>query len=160
MVVSIDGIRSRVLRLLGVLLAGHLRSWQRAWISAFSEPHLELRVPGLIVGMLTTWVLIPAAFDDLGLMSGLSYLLALYLAFANATLFRIARVGHDKYVPLGLVAPVFILAGVIGSSAIRPLIGEAKEAAMAEDLFGAAVILCVFAIMTLWFRHWRSGNPY
>ena len=160
MVVSLSGIRSQAISRFEALLTGHLQNWKTAWISAFSEPHLEPRVSGLIVGILTTWVLIPAAFNDLGLMSGLSYSFALYLAFANATLFRIARVGRDVYVPLGFVAPVFILVGVTGSSAMRPLIGDAKDAAMAQDFIGAAVILCVFVIVSLWFRQLRSGNPY
>ena len=95
-----------------------------------------------------------------GSSRGASYFFSVYLAFSNATFFSIARVGRDRYIPLGAVAPIFILAGVIGSNAIRPLIGDAKDAAMAQDILGALVILAVFAVMTLWFRHWQSGNPY
>ena len=142
------------------LLTGHLRSWQEAWSSAWHEPHLELRLLGLGMGVIVVWILIPAVFDDLGFMRGASYSIAVYLAISNATFFRIARVGRDHYVPLGLVAPVFILGGVIGSSAITPLIGDARDAAMAQDFIGAIVILGVFAVMTLWFRLWQSGNPY
>ena len=112
------------------------------------------------MGVLITWFLIPAVFDDLGFVRGASYVFAVYLAFSNATFFSIARVGRDHYVPLGAVAPIFILVGVIGSSAIRPLIGDAKDAAMAQDFIGAIVILGVFAVMTLCFRLWQSGNPY
>ena len=141
------------------LLAWHFRSWRESWGSAWHGPHRELRWFGLGIGALITWVLIPAVFDDLGFVRGASYFFAVYLAFSNATFFSIARVGRDSYVPLGAVAPVFILVGVIGSSAIRPLIGDAKDAAMGQDFVGALVILAVFAVMTLLFRQWQSGNP-
>lgn len=160
MSVSLSEIRSRAIRFLGALLVRHLQGWQNAWSSALNEPHLELRVVGLIVGMLVTWALIPAAFNDLGLMSGLSYLLAIYLAFSNATLFRITAVGRDRYIPLGFVAPVFILMGVIGSGVIRPLLDEATNAAVAHDFASAALILSLFIIMSLCFRQLKSGNPY
>ena len=147
-------------RLLGRLLAWHWRSWQEAWGSAWQGPHKGLRLLGLGMGILITWFVIQAVFDDLGFVRGASYFFSVYLAFSNATFFSIARVGRDRYIPLGAVAPIFILAGVIGSNAIRPLIGDAKDAAMAQDILGALVILAVFAVMTLWFRHWQSGNPY
>ena len=146
--------------LLSRLLVWHLRSWREAWGSAWQGPYRDLRLLGLGMGVLITWFLIPAVFDDLGFVRGASYFFAVYLAFSNATFFSIARVGRDRYIPLGAVAPIFILVGVIGSSAIRPLIGDAKDAAMAQDFIGALVILVVFAMMTLWFRLWQSGNPY
>ena len=148
------------LGLIGRLLAWHLRGWRESWGSAWQGPHRELRWLGLGIGVVITWVLIPAVFDDLGFVRGASYFFAVYLAFSNATFFSIAKVGRDRYVPLGAIAPIFILAGVVGSSAIRPLIGDAKDAAMAQDFIGAVVILAVFAVMTLWFRQWKSGNPY
>ena len=151
---------SDALRLLGKLLAWHLRSWQEAWISAWHGPYREHRLLGLSIGVLITGIIVSAVFDDLGLMRGASYFFAVYMAFSNATFFKIARVGHDLYIPLGLVAPIFILIGVIGSSAIRPLIGDAKDAAMAQDFIGALFILGIFVVMTLWFRLWQSGNPY
>ena len=157
---SFERLILMAMRLLYGFLAWHLRSWQAAWSSAWYEPHTELRLMGLGIGIVITWVLIPTAFDDLGLMRGVSYCVAVYLAFSNATFFRIARVGYGRYVPLGLVAPIFILIGVIGSSAIRPLIGDAKNAALAQDFAGALFILGVFAVMTSLFRLWRSGNPY
>ena len=148
------------LRLLHRLLAGHLRSWQEAWSSAWHEPYLERRLLGLCMGMVITYVLIPVAFDDLGLMSGISYLMSVYLAFSNATFFRLARVGRTRNVPLGLVAPIFILVGVVGSSAIRPLLGDARNAALAHDFVGAVTILGVFGVMMLWFRSLQRGTPY
>ena len=154
------GLGSATFGLLGRLLAWHLRSWREAWGSAWQGPYRETRLLGLVMGILTTWLLIPAVFSDLGFVRGTSYFFAVYLAFSNATFFSIARVGRDHYIPLGAVAPVFILVGVIGSSAIRPLISDAKDAAMAQDFIGALVILVVFAVMTLWFRLWQSGNPY
>ena len=157
---SLERLGAEALRFLGRLLGRHLRSWQEAWGSAWRGPYRDLRWLGLGMGILTTWVLIPAVFDDLGFVRGASHFFAVYMAFSNATFFSIARVGRDRYVPLGAVAPIFILAGVIGSSAISPLIGDAKDAAMAQDFLGALVILAVFAVMTLWFRQWRSGNPY
>ena len=156
----LERLGSEALRQVGRLLAWHLRSWQEAWGSAWQGPYRDLRFLGLGIGVLITWFLIPAVFDDLGFVRGASYFFAVYLAFPNATFFSIARVEGGRYIPLGAVAPIFILAGVIGSSAIRPLIGDAKDAAMAQDFLGALVILAVFAVMTLWFRHWQSGNPY
>ncbi len=156
----LERLGSEAFRQVGRLLAWHLRGWGNAWGSAWQGPYRDLRLLGLGMGVLITWFLIPAVFDDLGFVRGASYFFAVYLAFSNATFFSIARVGRDRYIPLGAVAPIFILAGVIGSSAIRPLIGDAKDAAMAQDFLGALVILAVFAVMTLWFRHWRSGNPY
>ena len=66
----------------------------------------------------------------------------------------------SKYVPLGLATPLLILIGVSGSIAIQPLLGDAKNAALFEDYIGAAIILGVFALLTLWFRRWRSGSLY
>ena len=94
------------------------------------------------------------------MMGGVSYLLAVFGAIANATFFRIVRVGRADYIPLGLVAPIAIVVGLIGSGVVRPLLGEAKDAALAKNSIGAAIILGVFAFMTLWFRRWQSGNPY
>ena len=156
----LERLGSEAFRQVGRLLAWHLKGWGIAWGSAWQGPYRDLRLLGLGMGVLITWFLIPAVFDDLGVVRGASYFFAVYVAFSNATFFSIARVGRDRYIPLGAVAPIFILAGVIGSSAIRPLIGDAKDAAMAQDFLGALVILAVFAVMTLWLRHWRSGNPY
>ena len=63
-------------------------------------------------------------------------------------------------VPLGLTAPFLILVGVTASLAIRPLLGDAKNVALAEDFAGAVIILGVFAVMTLWFRRLQSGSLY
>ena len=128
---SLEILGVEALRLLGRLLAWHLRNWQEAWGSAWRGPHRDLRLLGLGMGILITWVIVPAVFDDLGYVRGVSYFFAVYLAFSNATFFGIARVGRDGYIPLGAVAPIFILAGVIGSVAIRPLIGDAKDAVVA-----------------------------
>ena len=65
-----------------------------------------------------------------------------------------------KYVPLGLATPLLILIGVSGSIAIQPLLGDAKNAALAEDFAGAVIILGIFALLTLWFRRWQSGSLY
>ena len=82
------------------------------------------------------------------------------LAISSATFFRTVRVGRIKYVPLGLTAPFLILIGVTASIAIRPLVGDAKNAALVEDFIGAAIILGVFALMPLWFRRLQSGSLY
>ena len=73
---------------------------------------------------------------------------------------KAVRVGRARYVPLGLTAPFLILAGVTASIATRPLLGDAKNAALAEDFVGALIILGVFALMTLWFRRWQGGSLY
>lgn len=74
--------------------------------------------------------------------------------------FRIVRVGRADYIPLGLVAPFAIFVGVAGSKAIRPLIGDATDVALAQNFVGAVVILAIFGFFALWFRRWQSGNPY
>ena len=147
-------------RLLFRLLAWHLKGWRRAWRSASRQPRRGLRFFGLVIGLTITCILVPMAFDDLGLVRGISYAISVYLAISNATFFRVARVGRKRNVPLGLVAPIFILVGVIGSSAIRPLLWDAKDAALARDFVGAAIIIGVFGLMMLWFRTWQRGTPY
>ncbi len=78
----------------------------------------------------------------------------------DATFFRVAKVRWKVLIPLGLVAPIAILMGVFGASAIRPMLGDAKNTALAQDLIGAVVILAVFLIMWLVFRRWQSGTLY
>jgi hypothetical protein len=146
-------------------LSRRLASWwwdgtSTAWKRAWGEPARELRIIYLLFGLVLSAFLVPSAFNDIGFAGGLSYLFALSVALSNATLFRIVRVGRADYIPLGLVAPFAILIGIIGSGAIRPLLGDAKNAALAGDLIGAIVVLAVFAALWLWFREWQSGNPY
>ena len=50
--------------------------------------------------------------------------------------------------------------GVFGAAAIRPMLGDAKNAALAQDFAGAIVILAVFLLMRLIFRRWQSGALY
>ncbi len=148
------------LKLLAKLLAWRWRTTRSAWRSAWREPARLLRLLYLILGLFVANALVPVAFDRLGTIGGVSYLFALLLAILDATFFRAARVGRVKYVPLGLTAPFLILVGVTASLAIRPLLGNAKNAAFAEDFVGAAIILVVFALMTLWFRRLQSGKLY
>ncbi len=96
----------------------------------------------------------------LGPIGGPSYLFCVFLALLNATFFRVAKVRWKVYLPLGLVAPIATLMGVFGASAIRPMLGDAKNAALAQDFIGAIVILAVFLIMWLVFRRWQSGTLY
>ncbi len=146
--------------LLSKLVSWHLsRSWA-ACESALNEPALGLRVLYLIFGLVIAFYLVPDAFRELGVMGGISYVVALFGAVSNATFFRVARIGRAEYIPLGLVAPISIFAGIAGSAAVRPLLGEAKNAAHAQDFAGAFVILAIFGILSLLFRQWRSGNPY
>ena len=148
------------LGLLSQLVAWHLsRSWA-AWESASNEPALGLRVLYLIFGLAIAFYLVPEAFRELGVMGGISYVVALFGAVSNATFFQVARIGRAEYIPLGLVAPISIFAGIAGSAAVRPLLGDAKNAALAQDLAGALFILAIFGILSLLFRQWRSGNPY
>lgn len=156
----IETIGSSAFRLLGRLLAWHLRNWQAAWTSEWNKPYVGLRLIYLSISLCITCVLVPTVFNDLGVLSGLSYCFAVYLAISNATFFRVVRINRNRHLPLGIVAPVFIVAGMIGSSAVRPLIGDARNAVIAQDFVGAIVIIGVFAIMTIWFRLWQSGNPY
>ena len=148
------------LKLLGKLLAWRWKTTRSAWRSAWREPARPLRFLYLIIGLFIANALVPVAFDQLGAVGGISYLFALLLAILDATFFRTVRVGRVKYVPLGLTAPFLILVGATASLAIRPLLGNAKNAALAEDFVGAAILLAVFALMTLWFRRLQSGKLY
>ena len=148
------------LKLLSELVAKRCSTAQAAWESAWREPALGLRFLYLIVGLFVAAHLIPYAFRELGVMGGISYLVALFGAVSNALFFRVVRVGRAEYVPLGLVAPIAIFIGLAGSTAIRPLLGDAKDAVLAEDFVGALVILAFYGFLALWFRRWQGGNPY
>ena len=129
-------------------------------MSAWDEPERGLRLVYLAFGLVIAYILVPYAFGQLGVTGGVSYLFALFCAVSNATFFRMVRVNKVQYVPLALVAPFAIIVGIVGSAAIRPLIGDAKNVALAQDFAGALIILGVFAFLTLWFRRLQSGNPY
>ena len=104
--------------------------------------------------------MVPVAFSQLGTIGGFPYLFAVLLAISSATFFRTVKVRRVTYVPPGLTAPFLVLVGVAGFLTVRPLLGDAKNAALAEDFIGAATILGVFAVMTLWFRRLQSGSLY
>ena len=64
------------------------------------------------------------------------------------------------------MAPIAIFVGLAGSKAIRPLLGEAKNAALAEDFVGAVVILAILRVLrplvqtmakreSIWVRGWE-----
>ena len=148
------------LELLSGIVARHLSKSWAAWVSASNEPAPGLRLLYLAFGLLIAFYLIPPAFRELGVMGGISYLVALFGAVSNATFFRVAKVGRADYIPLGLVAPIAIFVGLAGSAAVRPLLGDARNAALAQDFAGALIILAIFGVFSLWFRQWRSGNPY
>ena len=61
----LGGLGSATFGLLGRLLAWHLGSWREAWGSAWQGPYRETRLLGLVMGILATWLLIPAVFGDL-----------------------------------------------------------------------------------------------
>ena len=150
----------RGLEILSGLIASRWRNSQAAWVSAWHESALGLRLVYLAIGLFVACLLVPYSFRELGVIGGISYLVATVDAISNAVFFRIVRVGRAGYIPLGLVAPIAIFVGVAGSRAIRPLLGEATNAALAEDFVGAAIILAVFGFLAFWLRRWQSGNPY
>ena len=130
-----------------------------AWRSAWGEPARIIRMVYLAVGVLFSCHLIPDAFQQFGRIGGGSYLLAPYRALSSATLFKAVRVPHG-WIPLGLVAPIFIFLGVAGSDHIKPLIGDAKSALWAHDLVSTMGILLIYWLLSKAFNRWRSGNPY
>ena len=148
------------LEMLSKLAASRWRKSREAWVAAWDEPALGLRLVYLVIGLIVAYTLVPYSFQELGVMGGISYLIAVSGAVSNAMFFRMVKVGRADYIPLGLVAPIAIFVGLAGSKAIRPLLGEAKNAALAEDFIGAVVILAIFVFFALWFRRWQSGNPY
>lgn len=150
----------KLLRLPGKILASRWRNTKRAWAAAWREPVRGLRFMYLILGLAIAYLLVPFVLDRLGAIGSVSYLFCVVLAMLNATFFRVARVRRKLYVPLGLVAPIAILMGVYGAAAIRPMLGDATNAALAQDFAGAIVILAVFVVMWLIFRRWQSGTLY
>ena len=151
---------SQGLKLLFKLVAWHWsRSWA-AWESAMNEPALGLRLLYLVVGLVIALYLVPHAFGELGVTGGISYGFAIFGAVSNATFFRVVRIGRSRFVPLGMVAPIAIFVGITGSAAVRPLLGVAKNSALAQDFAGALIILVIFGVLSLLFGQWRSGNPY
>ena len=150
----------KILDILSKLMSWRWGKAKEAWLSAWDEPMLGLRFTYLALGAFVAYVLIPFAFDELGFLGGISYLVALFGAISNATVFRIVRVGRTDYLPMGVVTPIAALLGVFGSKVIRPLLGDAKDATLAQDFIGAFVILAVFIGMTLWFRQFQSGKAF
>ena len=148
------------LKLFGKLVAWRWKKTRAAWRVAWREPARPLRFLYLVLGLFIANALVPFAFSQLGTMGGVTYIFAVLMALLDATFFRAVRVGRMRYVPLGLTAPFLILVGVSASLAIRPLLGDAKNAALVEDFIGAAIILGVFALMALWFRRLQSGSLY
>ena len=148
------------LKLLGKLAIWRWKKTRAAWRSAWRNPARPLRFLYLVLGLLIANALVPVAFSQLGTIGGISYLFAVLMALLDATFFSAVRVGRIKYVPLGLTAPFLILVGVTASIAIRLLLGDAKNAALAQDFVGAVIILGVSAVMTLWFRRLQSGSLY
>ena len=150
----------KVLRLPCRLVAARWRGTKRAWASAWREPVRGLRFIYLAAGLAIAYLLVPVVFDRLGMIGTVSYLVCVFFATLNATFFRVVRVRRKFYVPLGLVAPIAILMGVFGSAVIRPMLDDARNAALAQDFAGAIVILAVFLLMWLIFRRWQSGTLY
>ena len=148
------------MKLFGKLVVWRWKKTRAAWRVAWREPARPLRFLHLVLGLLIANSLVPVAFSQLVAIGGVSYLFAVLMVLLDATFFRAVRVGRIRYVPLGLTAPFLILVGVSASLAIRPLLGDAKNAALAEDFIGAAIILGVFALMALWFRRLQSGSLY
>ncbi|MBM3941097.1 MAG: hypothetical protein FJ318_09540 [SAR202 cluster bacterium] len=82
------------------------------------------------------------------------------MAMSNAMFFRVARVQRVSYIPLGLVAPIAIYLGVLGSRAARPLLGDAADSARAGDFMAAGVTLAVFLALSLVLGKWKGGQAY
>ena len=160
----VAGIGFKLLEMLSKLMAWRWGKTKEAWISAWNENesgHVRsLKFAYLALGAFAAYVLTPFAFNELGFLGGISYLIALFGAVSNATVFRIVPVGRTEYLPMGIVTPVAALLGVFGSKVIRPFLGDAKEAALAQDFIGALIILAVFVLMTLWFRRLQSGKAF
>ena len=154
-------IGSKIPRLVLKLLAWRWNKSRNAWQCAWNENKNTriIRIVYLVIGTFVAYLLTQLTFSELGVIGGISYLVALLGTIANATVFKIVKVGRVNYIPLGTVAPFATLVGVIGSRAIRPLLGDVKEAAFAQDFLGALIILAIFVILTLWFRRWQSGSP-
>ena len=114
------------------------------------------------LGLFIANALVPVAFSQLGTIGGFPYLFAvLHGDFSSATFFRTVKVRRVTYVPARTDRPIpRSLVGVAGFLAVRPLLGDAKNAALAEDFVGAVIILGVFALMALWFRRLQSGSLY
>ena len=151
---------AKSLELLHRQAASQWRKSQVAWRSEWHAPARSLRLLYLGVGVLIAWRLVPVAFQEVGVLGGISYIGTLFSGFANATFFRSVKIGPGEYVPLGAVGPIAMLIGLVGTNAVKPLVGDAKEAALAQDFVGAIIILGVFFYMRSLFGAWKSGDPY
>ena len=63
----------RSLEVLSKLVASRWRKSRAAWLSAWHEPALGLRLLYLVVGLFVGYLLVPYSFRELGVMGGISY---------------------------------------------------------------------------------------
>jgi len=123
-----------------------------AWIEAWRDPDLGLRLFYLVFGAVVFYFVGQHAFEA-SFSTGLSFIAASFLAISRATVFLIIR-----RIPLGVVAPVLIFCGVIFSQALRPVIFEAKEVALKGDLLAAAIMIGMVVFLSVFASRLKRGE--
>ena len=81
-------------------MASHWSKSRAAWESALREPALGLRFLYLGAGLITAFYLVPPAFRELGVMGGISYLVALFGAVSNANVLQGCQSRSSRVRPL------------------------------------------------------------
>ena len=148
------------LKLLQGVIIWHFENWCMSWNSAFHQPCVGARFIGLAVGLLLTCIIGRHVFESLGIVPGIAYCTAAYLAMSSATFFKIRRVGVDAYVPLGIIIPFVMLLSVVVSVTIRPAIGAAIDTAMARHVVDGLVNAVTFGAVPLCLRILQGEDLY
>ena len=126
------------------------RKVSSSWVEAWREPDPGVRLFYLAIGAVGFWFAGQHAFG-VSFWTGLSFVVASFLAFSKATVFLVRRV------PLGFAAPFLIFCGVILSEALRPVIFAAKDEALGGNLMAAAIVIGVVVILTALANRLKQG---
>ncbi len=100
------------------------------------------------VQLLVLYVVLEHAFQA-GLMIGFSYMGWYVWAASSAVIIKW---------PFGPLVPAVVFVGVIAVGAIRPLVFDAKDAAMQGQLVSAAVVVAVALILSQYFGRLQRGD--
>ena len=120
--------------------------WEKtcvAWIQAWHEPDLLVRIIFLAIGAVLFYYVGRYHAFAVSLTTGLSYVGASFWVISRATVFRM--VGR---LPLGVAAPILVFCGVILTGSIKPVIHAATDEALGGRLLEAAILLVPIVFLT------------
>ena len=143
-------------RLTGRVLRWVVHWWwwktYNAWIEAWREPELGLRLLYLGVGAVLFYFVGQHAFAT-NIFTGLSFVVASFVAFSRATVFCVVR-----RVPLGVAAPLLIFCGVILSEALRPVVFAAKDEAIGGNFLAPVIMIGTVIFITAFANRLKQGK--